>query len=283
MNMHITRELSLCIRRNFINLDIEISDLSSSSGSWVLVHHTRYNICNCWHFLTSKQQKSTRKRRDRHRHVRYTFYNDITKENHGCFPYPSRAGFTGYRHCRRPLWFKSCVVWRLALRLVALCVVRCGVPSYVDLCVALICVAFCCFGCRSLWFVVLRCVCLRCVLFFVFIRLALICTLHWFVLRFEGCFWLLSKAAVLVKQLQMCPQNEPLKTTTNHDNTTRITTRNNPKTRDFCTKRTFWTTYACTDCTANLCMHCNLCFALRVLYLHVYTSDCIMRNYFEFE
>ena len=57
----------------------------------------------------------------------------------------------------------------LALRLVALCVVRCVFSSCADLYVALICVALCvvrvglsscvafgCFVCCSLWFVVLR-------------------------------------------------------------------------------------------------------------------------------
>ena len=88
------------------------------------------------------------------------------------------------------------------LRFVALCVVRCGLSSCVDLCVAsicvafgcvllvvvcrlaLICVAFGCFVCCLLWFVVLRCVWLRCVLFVVVYRLALIYVLHRFVLRF---------------------------------------------------------------------------------------------------
>ena len=64
------------------------------------------------------------------------------------------------------------------LRLVALCVVRCGLSSCVDLCVALICVAFGCFVCCSLWFVVLRYVWLLCVLFVVVLRLALIFALR---------------------------------------------------------------------------------------------------------
>ena len=70
------------------------------------------------------------------------------------------------------------VVCRLALRLVALCVVRCGFSSCVDLCVALICVAFGCFVSCSLWFVVLRGVWLLCVLFVVVCRLAVIFALH---------------------------------------------------------------------------------------------------------
>ena len=41
------------------------------------------------------------------------------------------------------------VVCRLALRLVALCVVRCGLSSCLDLCVASICVALRCFVCCS--------------------------------------------------------------------------------------------------------------------------------------
>ena len=61
------------------------------------------------------------------------------------------------------------------LRLVALCVVGCGLLSRV---------AFGCFVCCSLWFGVLRCVWLRCVLFVVVYRLALIYLLHRFVLRF---------------------------------------------------------------------------------------------------
>ena len=63
-------------------------------------------------------------------------------------------------------------------RFVALCVVRCDLQSCLDLCVALICVAFGCFVWCSLFFVVLRCVWLLCVLFVVFFRLALICTLR---------------------------------------------------------------------------------------------------------
>ena len=61
------------------------------------------------------------------------------------------------------------VVCRLALRLVALCVVRCGFSSCVDLCVELmICVAFGCFVC-------FRSGLSSCVAFG---RLALICVLH---------------------------------------------------------------------------------------------------------
>ena len=90
------------------------------------------------------------------------------------------------------------VVCRLALRLVALCVVRCGLSSCADFCVALICAAFGCFVCCSscadfcialicaafaccvccsLSFVVLRCVWFVCVLFVVVCCLALICAL----------------------------------------------------------------------------------------------------------
>ena len=64
------------------------------------------------------------------------------------------------------------------LRLVALCVVRCGFSSCVDLCVALICVAFGCFVSCSVWFVVLRCVWLLCVLFTVVCCHDLICVLR---------------------------------------------------------------------------------------------------------
>ena len=70
------------------------------------------------------------------------------------------------------------VVCRLALRLVALCVVRCGLSSCADFCVALICAAFACCVCCSLSFVVLRCVWFVCVLFVVVCCLALICALH---------------------------------------------------------------------------------------------------------
>ena len=70
------------------------------------------------------------------------------------------------------------VLNRFVLRFVALCVVRCGLSSCVDLCVALICVAFGCFVCCSLWFVVLRCDWLLCVLVVVVFSLALICALH---------------------------------------------------------------------------------------------------------
>ena len=71
--------------------------------------------------------------------------------------------------------FVCCSLWCVVSRSVWL--VRCGFSSCVDLCVALICVGFGCFVCCSLWFVVLRCVCLLCVLCVVF-RLALICALR---------------------------------------------------------------------------------------------------------
>ena len=64
------------------------------------------------------------------------------------------------------------------LRLGALCVVRCGLSSCVDLCDAVVCVAFGRFVCCSLWFVVLRCDWLLCVLFVVVCRLAVVCALH---------------------------------------------------------------------------------------------------------
>ena len=50
------------------------------------------------------------------------------------------------------------VLNRFVLRFVTLCAVRLGLSSCVDLCVALICVAFGCFVCCSLSFVILRCV-----------------------------------------------------------------------------------------------------------------------------
>ena len=52
--------------------------------------------------------------------------------------------------------FRLALLHRFVLRLVALCVVRCVLSSCVDLCVALICVAFVCFVCGLLWCVVLR-------------------------------------------------------------------------------------------------------------------------------
>ena len=64
------------------------------------------------------------------------------------------------------------------LHIVALCVVRCDLQSCLDLCVALICGAFGCFVWCSLFFVVLRCVWLLCVLFVVVCCLAMICALR---------------------------------------------------------------------------------------------------------
>jgi hypothetical protein len=45
---------------------------------------------------------------------------------------------------------------------------------------------------------------------------------------------------------------------------------------------TYWA-YACTDCTFELCIYYNLWFDLRVLYSHFHTSECMIRNYFEFQ
>ena len=78
-------------------------------------------------------------------------------------PFDLRVAWFGVLHC----------VWLLCVF-----VVRCDLQSCLDLCVALICVAFGCFVWCSLFFVVLRCVWLLCVLFVVFFRLVLICTLH---------------------------------------------------------------------------------------------------------
>ena len=78
-------------------------------------------------------------------------------------PFDLRVAWFGVLHC----------VWLLCVF-----VVRCDLQSCLDLCVALICVAFGCFVSCSLFFVFLRCVWLLCVLFAVFFCHELICVLR---------------------------------------------------------------------------------------------------------